>query len=199
LRAHDYLRETARLTWPRAVGGQCRASALLSGAYIGMDRARGQAATRFTGMEVPPIVTLQEAGRYFVLRSSRAGAIDVGTPVFFRKIAVGQVVSSALDESDDFVTTRIFVRAPYDERVHESSRFWDASGFTRPRRDGVVIDTESTSRSGGGIISMRTSCRQPVAAARPSSRCSRAARRRTGRCTRSPPRTCCTSINRCAA
>ncbi|MEX2206304.1 MAG: MlaD family protein [Myxococcota bacterium] len=146
--ARDYLREKARfwIVKPRIAGGQVSGlGTLLSGAYIGMDPVlEGKRATKFTGLEVPPIVTLQAEGKYFVLRSRRAGAIDVGTPVFFRKIAVGQVVSSALDATDDFVTTRIFVRAPYDERVHAVSRFWDASGFNATvSADGVVIDTES--------------------------------------------------------
>ena len=146
--ASDYLRETARfwIVKPRIAGGQVSGlGTLLSGAYIGMDPVlEGKRTTKFRGLEVPPIVTLQEAGRYFVLRSRRAGALDVGTPVFFRKISVGQVVSSELEPKDDSITTRIFVRAPYDERVHATSRFWDASGFNASiSADGVVIDTES--------------------------------------------------------
>jgi paraquat-inducible protein B len=146
--AKVYLRETARfwIVKPRIAGGQVSGlGTLLSGAYIAMDPVlEGKYREKFTGLEVPPIVTLQEAGKYFVLRSRRAGAIDVGTPVFFRKIQVGQVVSSALNQQDDFVTTRIFVRAPYDERVHATSRFWDASGFDATiGANGVSIDTES--------------------------------------------------------
>ena len=146
--AREYLREKATfwIVKPRIAGGQVSGlGTLLSGAYIGMDPVlEGRRETKFTGLEVPPIVTLQEAGKYFVLRSHRAGALDVGTPVFFRKISVGQVVSSELDESDDFITTRIFVRAPYDERVHLRTRFWDASGFNASiGTDGVTIDTES--------------------------------------------------------
>ncbi len=146
--ARDYLRETARfwIVKPRIAGGQVSGlGTLLSGAYIGMDPVlEGKHVTKFTGLEVPPVVTLQEAGKYFVLRSHRAGALEVGTPVFFRKISVGQVVSSELDPTDDFITTRIFVRAPFDARVHATSRFWDASGFNASiSANGVVIDTES--------------------------------------------------------
>jgi paraquat-inducible protein B len=79
-----------------------------------------------------------------VLRSDRAGAVDVGSPVYFRRIPVGQVVSSELDTVDDFVTTRIFVRAPYDQRVYGDSRFWNASGIdVSVGADGVKIDTQS--------------------------------------------------------
>jgi len=146
--AEAYLREQTRfwIVKPRIAGGQVSGlGTLLSGSYVGMDPVvEGKSARAFTGLEVPPVVTLQAAGRYFVLRSSRAGAIDPGTPVFFRKIAVGQVVSSVLDETDDFVTTRIFVREPYDARVHTDSRFWNASGFdAQVSADGVTINTES--------------------------------------------------------
>ena len=42
------------------------------------------------------------------------------------------------------MTTRIFVRAPYDQRVHADSRFWNASGIdVSVSADGVKIDTES--------------------------------------------------------
>ncbi len=170
--ADTYLRESTRF-WvvkPRIAGGQVTGlSTLLSGAYIGMDPVlEGKHATKFTGLETPPIVTLQEAGKYFVLRSSRAGAIEVGTPVFYRKIAVGHVVSSELDTGDDYVTTRVFVRAPYDERVHAVTRFWDASGFNaKIGADGVVIDTESivSILVGGIAFDARDDGGQPPAAA----------------------------------
>ena len=77
--ARDYLRESARfwIVKPRIAGGQVSGlGTLLSGAYIGMDPVlEGKRVTTFTGLEVPPVVTLQEAGKYFVLRSHRAGAI----------------------------------------------------------------------------------------------------------------------------
>ena len=146
--AENYLRSDTRfwIVKPRVAGGQVSGlGTLLSGAYVGMDPVvSGKREHSFIGLEIPPIVTLHEAGRYFVLHSTRAGSIDVGTPVFFRKISVGQVVSSELDATDDFVTTRIFVRAPFDARVHADSRFWNASGFNATiSPDGVTIDTES--------------------------------------------------------
>ena len=79
-----------------------------------------------------------------MLRSTGAGAIGVGSPVFFRHIEVGRVVSSELDPSDDYVTTRVFVQAPFDQRVHANTRFWNASGIdVSVSASGVKIDTES--------------------------------------------------------
>ncbi len=146
--AEDYLHEKTRfwIVKARVAGGQVTGlGTLLSGSYIGMEPVlEGRREREFSGLEVPPVVTQSEPGRYFVLRSKRAGAIDVGSPVYFRKIQVGQVVSSQLDAADDFVTTRVFVRSPYDARVHADSRFWNASGIDASiGADGVKIDTQS--------------------------------------------------------
>jgi len=131
---------------PRISGGQVTGlETLLAGAYIGMDPVREGKKTRdFAGLEVAPIVTLTEPGRYYVLRSERAGAIDVGTPVYFQHIPVGKVVSSQLDPNDDFVTTRVFVAEPYEKRVHANTRWWNASGIDmKVTAEGLSIDTQS--------------------------------------------------------
>lgn len=130
----------------RVAGGQVSGlGTLLSGAYIGVDPVLdGAAARSFAGLDEPPVVTTDQPGRRFTLRSYRAGAVPVGTPVFFRRIEVGRVVSSALDGSGDFVEIGIFVDAPHDHRVTRDARFWNASGFdVSVTADGVAVDTES--------------------------------------------------------
>jgi paraquat-inducible protein B len=146
----DYLTKKTQF-WvvkPRIAGGEVSGlSTLLSGSYIALDPVReGKRTRRFQGLDVAPVVTTSEAGKMFELHSDRAGAIEVGSPVFFRKIQVGKVVSSRLSDKvdDDTVTTKIFVRAPYDQRVHPDSRFWNASGIdVSIGADGVQINTES--------------------------------------------------------
>jgi paraquat-inducible protein B len=146
--AEGYIKEGTRF-WvvkARVAGGQVSGlGTLLSGAYIGIDPVReGKSARTFRGLEVPPVVTHGEPGKQFVLHSYRAGALEVGTPVYFRKIRVGEVVASELDPAKEFVTTRVFVNAPYDARVRADTRFWNASGIdVSLGADGVRVDTES--------------------------------------------------------
>jgi paraquat-inducible protein B len=146
--AEEYLTEGTRF-WvvkARVAGGQVSGlGTLFSGAFIGVDPVReGRQTREFRALDTPPVVTTDEPGRHFVLRSHRAGAVEVGTPLFFRKIEVGQVVSSELDGSGEFVTIRVFVRAPHDERVRTDTRFWNASGIdVSMSAEGVRIDTES--------------------------------------------------------
>jgi paraquat-inducible protein B len=131
---------------PRVAGGQVSGlGTLLSGAYLGVDPVtEGESQRHFDGLAEPPLVAMKEAGRYVTLVSDRAGAVDIGTPVYFRRISVGQVVSSELDPKGDSVTTKIFVRAPYDQRVRADSRFWNAGGFEASLgADGVQIEMQS--------------------------------------------------------
>ncbi len=146
--AEGYLREGTRFWVVRArvAGGQVSGlDTIFSGAYIGLDPVReGKPIREFQGLEAPPVVTIDEPGRHFVLHSYQAGSVEVGAPVFFRSIRVGQVVASELDPSGDFVEIQIFVDAPHDERIHAGTRFWNASGIDFSMgADGVSVDTES--------------------------------------------------------
>jgi paraquat-inducible protein B len=146
--ADEYLREGTRF-WvvkARVTGGQVSdLGTIFSGAYIGIDPVReGPARREFQALDVPPVVTSGEPGRHFALRSYGAGAIDVGSPVYFRKVQVGEVVASELDASGDFAMVRVFVHAPHDERVRAGTRFWNASGIdVSLDAEGVRVDTES--------------------------------------------------------
>lgn len=146
--AERYLREGTRF-WvvkARISGGQVSGlGTLFSGAFIGMDPVlEGPPANTFQALDAAPVVTSDEPGRQFVLHSYRAGSVDVGSPVFFRKVQVGEVVASELDASGEFVTIRVFVRAPWDERVRTGTHFWNASGFdVSMGADGVRVDTDS--------------------------------------------------------
>ncbi|WP_309476998.1 PqiB family protein [Trinickia acidisoli] len=118
---------------------------LISGSHIGMDVGTSQKARRnFVGLESPPALASGTQGREFVLKSATIGSLDIGSPVFFRRLQVGQVVSYALDPDGAGMTIRVFINAPYDKYVTNDTRFWHASGVdVTLDATGVKIDTES--------------------------------------------------------
>jgi paraquat-inducible protein B len=127
---------------------------LFSGPYIGMDPGMaGESARRFQGLEKPPMVTTDEPGRHFVLQADTLGSLDVGSPVYFRQIRVGQVVAHQLQENGRAVLIRVFVHAPYHRWVRKNTRFWNASGLdVSLDAEGVQVNTESlTSLLIGGV------------------------------------------------
>ena len=102
---------------------------LLSGTYIGVDVGKATKAQHtFIGLEVPPVVRIDTPGREFALHSDDLGSLDVGSPLFFRRLQVGQVVSYELDKDGKAVSLKVFVNAPYDKYVSSNTRFWNASG-----------------------------------------------------------------------
>ena len=115
----------------RIAGGQVSGlGTLLSGSYIGVDIGKSNDERRaFIGLDVPPIVTGDLPGRQFLLKADDHGSLDVGMPVYFRRVQVGEVVAAELDKDGKGVSFRIFVHAPYDEHVTQNTRFWNASGI----------------------------------------------------------------------
>jgi paraquat-inducible protein B len=115
---------------PRIAGGQVSGlGTLLSGSYVGIDPGKAPTSRRkFTGLETAPIVTGDRPGRQFVLRADELGSLEIGSPVYFRRLQVGEVIGFKLAKDGTGVSFRIFVRAPYDRFVTAGTRFWNASG-----------------------------------------------------------------------
>ncbi|WP_426689460.1 intermembrane transport protein PqiB [Rhodanobacter ginsengiterrae] len=111
------------------LGGVSGIGTLLSGAFIGADVGDStKYQDEFKGLEIPPPVTHGAPGRSFVLHSDDLGSLDIGSPVYYRRIQVGRVVSYQLDKDGKGVSLQIFVDGPNDRFVTHSSRFWNASG-----------------------------------------------------------------------
>lgn len=118
---------------------------LLSGAYIGVDAGRShESQSDFVGLEKPPAVTGDLKGRRFSLHGASLGSIDIGSPVYYRRVQVGQVVGFALDRDGTGVSIDVFVDAPYDQYVGLNSRWWHASGVDlRLDSNGLKLNTQS--------------------------------------------------------
>lgn len=118
---------------------------LFSGAYIGVDGgASEETATEFTGLEVPPLVTRDISGKQYALHAKDLGSLDIGSPVYYRRVKVGHVTAYNLDEDGRGVELRIFVNAPYDKFVEMDTRFWHASGFDMElSAGGFKVQTQS--------------------------------------------------------
>jgi paraquat-inducible protein B len=119
---------------------------LLSGSYIGMlpAAAAGKTQREFVGREDPPVLGAHVPGRTFLLKSKRIGAVSVGSPIFFRDLAVGEVLGWDIADMAEYVTIHAFIRAPYDSYVHDQTRFWNASGVSvKLGGTGVEVQMES--------------------------------------------------------
>lgn len=105
---------------------------IVSGSYIEMDpgQPNGQAQYDFTGLETPPAVRSGEPGTTYRLRADRLGSVTSGAPVFYRDIAVGEVLDYNIGNGLGPVMLTVFVRSPYDKLVRQGTHFWNASGVS---------------------------------------------------------------------
>lgn len=127
------------------LGGISGIRTLVSGTYIGVNvGASKNAQRRFVGLEDPPTVTNDQKGRQFELTASDLGSVNVGSPVYFRRILVGRIVSFKLDPDGKGVKVGAFVDEPYDKFVTADTRFWNASGVDLSLdASGLKLNTQS--------------------------------------------------------
>jgi len=146
--AEHYVSEHTRFWVVRArvaAGEVSGLGTIFSGAYIGFDPGKsGKPQRKFQGLEIPPVVTADLPGSHFTLQADALGSLEVGSPVYFRRIKVGQVVSYQLDANGQSVTVKVFVNDPHDQLVHQNTRFWNASGLdVKLDATGIRVNTES--------------------------------------------------------
>ena len=147
-RADKHLTENTRFWVVRArvaAGGVSGLGTIFSGAYIGIDPGKpGKPARSFEGLEIPPVITTGLPGAHFTLKAERLGSLDIGSPVYYRQIKVGQVVAYELEKDGTVVNIKIFIQAPHDQEVRQNTRFWNASGLdVSVDASGIKVNTES--------------------------------------------------------
>lgn len=147
-----HLSENSRfwLVSPRvSASGVSNLGTLISGIYIVMDPGKpGDFQRVFTGLTEPPAIQSDDQGTQYVLLADSLRSIDLGSPVYFRQLKVGEVTSYRLAENGNNVEIRIFIEAPHDKLVLQRSRFWNVSGVD------VSIGAEGIKAEVGSLASI---------------------------------------------
>lgn len=146
---------------PRIRGAEISGiTTLFSGTYIGMlpQRAEGEVKENETSicyqaLEEPPATKPNRPGREFKLITDSMGSLDIGTPVFYKQLQVGEIINYRLSADSGKVELDVFVSEPYYRLVNKNTRFWDVSGIdVRVDSVGAEVRMESlTSLLIGGI------------------------------------------------
>jgi len=138
---------------------------LLSGPYIGAAPGTKEDTTNsFTGLETAPPIPIGLKGREYKLHAETLGSVAPGSPVYFKRVRVGQVASVALDKAGHGIDMSVFVEQPYISLVGPDSRWWHASGVDlRLDASGLKLNTQSLAAlATGGIAFESADDRKPV-------------------------------------
>ncbi len=88
---------------------------ILSGSYITFQPGSGEFKNHFDILSDPPPLTPLRPGKSFILVSETPTGVGRNAPVYFKNIAVGQVVNVDLERSGQNIQTNIYI---YEEYLH---------------------------------------------------------------------------------
>ena len=138
---------------------------LFSGTYIGMTpkQVSNSPAAETTNslcyqvLEDPPRIKPARPGREFILETDSMGSLDVGSPIFYKQLEVGEVIDYRLVEDTGRIELTVFINEPFYRFITANTRFWNASGFDlRVDTSGAEFHMESLSTLIAGGIAFET-------------------------------------------
>lgn len=113
--------------------------------------------TEFEGLSKRPADTLGRESIEIILRGDDRYGVNPGSPLTWRGVEVGQVLSSSLTGDAMHVDTRVQILAPYQRLLSRNSKFWVTSGVHMGLNvTGFELDTESFATIARGGIAFIT-------------------------------------------
>ncbi|MFT5125338.1 MAG: paraquat-inducible protein B [Kiritimatiellia bacterium] len=135
------------------LGGITGLDTLISGNYISIRPGKGERAHTFTALTQAPGRDPDAPGLHIVLTTDQLNATASGTPLYYRKVQVGEIVGHELSENRDYIRIHAVIEPHYADLVRDNTRFWDVSGLKlKAGLEGVSIEAESlTALVAGGV------------------------------------------------
>jgi paraquat-inducible protein B len=134
-------------------------STLVSGSYIEMlpGKAGGKPTHAFQGLNEPPVLDADSAGRAFTMTAADLGSLTRGSPISYHGVSVGEVERYAISDDGQRVNVTAFIRSPWDRFIHPETRFWNAGGVdVSAGAQGVRIRANSWQQLLSGGIAFET-------------------------------------------
>lgn len=132
---------------------------LVGARYIGVSPGdpESPSARAFEGLPAPPADELAAGGLTIVLRAPQRHGIGPGSPIDWRGIPVGVVLSAGLAPDARHVDFTVRIDRPYRRLVRAESRFWITAGFGMDiSLTGIRLNAESLATIARGGISFMT-------------------------------------------
>jgi paraquat-inducible protein B len=97
--------------------------------YIGAEAGNGPAMASHPGLNAAPPPRATSGSRHLTISADVLGGLHPGSPITYRQIPVGTVVSATLASDANVVTIDALIDAPYVDLVRANTVFWNASGI----------------------------------------------------------------------
>jgi paraquat-inducible protein B len=125
-------------------GGLHGLETIVSGPYIQVQPGAGKTQKKFIGVEKPPIMNTPEDGLEIIVTAPQLGALNIGSPVYYRGLEVGAVRYFELGQDSTMVNIHILIETNFAPLVRTDSKFWNAGGIDVDLKlFGINISAES--------------------------------------------------------
>ncbi len=114
---------------------------IIKGSYITFEPGEGPYQDHFMVQALPPPHLVQRPGTRFLLVSDGSTSVSSGSPVYYRRIKVGEVGRVDLAEDARHIDIGVIIYKPYVHLVSKRSVFWNTGGIrVRAGLDGIRAD-----------------------------------------------------------
>lgn len=131
-RMSQYLREGSQfwLVQPQlTVAGVSGLDTLVSGNYIAFrPTEEGSRQRKFVALKSQPSPGEEEGGLSISLRAKELSSIQVGSPVYYRRLKIGEVTHYSLSSNDQYVDVETYIKPAFAHLIRTNTRFWNAGG-----------------------------------------------------------------------
>lgn len=129
------------------------------GSFVAIQPGTGKLNRSFKGINTPPLGQRAKGpGLHIILEAKHLNSIDIGAPIYYRRVKVGEV--TGYDLAFDFRDVLIYatIEEQYAPIVRQNTRFWNASGVTVQGGlfSGISVSTQSMDAIMAGGIAMAT-------------------------------------------
>lgn len=159
----DIAREGSRFWIERpniSIGKVRGLDTLVGGRFVGVLPGQPDAplCQQFYGLEVAsaPVSNIAE-GLEITLEGRNRYGLQVGSPVNYRGVTVGQILSVGLTNDSATVEARAYIEPQYRQLVRESTKFWSSSGLdVKIGFSGIELDADTLATIAAGGVAFAT-------------------------------------------
>ncbi len=126
--------------------------------YLAVLPGDGEPHRSFVGLSEPPAVeSIQPGDLQVIITADELGSLRRGSPVTYRHVRVGTVVSAGLSSDAGTVEARVHIEQAYAPLVRPQTRFWMRQGFeARLGLTGLSLELDSIEDLVIGGVSLAT-------------------------------------------
>lgn len=141
---------------------------LLSGQYVAVAPGPAEAERKleFEGLdEAPATLDASAEGLEIILEASDRLGLERGSPIRYRGVTIGAVLSVGLSKDATRVESRVYIEPAFRSVVRQDSRFWSISGVEVQFGLGgfeLAADSLSTITAGGAALATPTNPGPPA-------------------------------------